>query len=100
MGTDFEGSPLFPHGENGTELELMVSGGMAERDVIVAATATNAAILGIEQKVGTLAPGKLADLIAVSGNPLQDIGLLRRVELVVQGGRIACSRIEGAAADG
>jgi imidazolonepropionase-like amidohydrolase len=99
MGTDFEGSPLFPHGENGTELELMVQGGMAERDVIVAATATNAVILGIEQKLGTLVPGKLADLIAVTGNPLKDIGVLRRVELVMQGGRIACSRIDGVAAD-
>ncbi|HEX9145373.1 MAG TPA: amidohydrolase family protein, partial [Candidatus Binatia bacterium] len=44
MGTDFEGSPLFPHGENGMEVELMVQAGMPERAVIVAATATNAAI--------------------------------------------------------
>jgi imidazolonepropionase-like amidohydrolase len=99
MGTDFEGSPLFPHGENGIEVELMVQGGMAERDVIVAATATNAAILGIEQKVGTLEPGKLADVIAVSGNPLEEIATLRRVEFVMQEGRIACSRIEGVPAN-
>jgi imidazolonepropionase-like amidohydrolase len=57
----------------------MVEGGMAERDVIVAATATNAAILGIEQKVGTLETGKLADLIAVPGNPLKQISALRQV---------------------
>jgi imidazolonepropionase-like amidohydrolase len=93
MGTDFEGSPLFPHGENGMELELMVQGGMAAGDVIVAATATNAAILGIEKKLGTIATGKIADLIAVSGNPLKEISLLRRVEFVMQGGRVACSRI-------
>jgi imidazolonepropionase-like amidohydrolase len=61
MGTDFEGSALLPHGENATEFELMIEGGMAERDVIIAATATNAAILGIERKVGTVEPGKLAD---------------------------------------
>jgi imidazolonepropionase-like amidohydrolase len=95
MGTDFEGSPLFPHGENGMELELMVQGGMAAGDVIVAATATNAAILGIEKKLGTIATGKIADLIAVSGNPLKEISLLRRVEFVMQGGRVACSRIPG-----
>ncbi|MBI2366033.1 MAG: amidohydrolase family protein [Deltaproteobacteria bacterium] len=93
MGTDFEGSPLFPHGENGMELELMVQGGMLAGDVIVAATATNAAIFGIEKKVGTIATGKIADLIAVPGNPLKEISLLRRVEFVMQGGRVACSRI-------
>ena len=93
MGTDFEGSPLFPHGENGMELELMVQGGMPAGDVIVAATATNAAILGIEKKLGTIATGKIADLIAVPGNPLKEINLLRRVEFVMQGGRVACSRI-------
>ena len=95
MGTDFEGSPLFPHGENGMELELMVQGGMPAGDVIVAATATNAAILGIEKKLGTIATGKIADLIAVPGNPLKEISLLRRVEFVMQGGRVASSRIPG-----
>ena len=97
MGTDFEGSALFPHGENATEFELMVQGGMAERDVIVAATATNAAILGIEQKVGTLEKGKLADLIAVPGDPTKNIAKLREVEFVMQEGRIARSHIEGVA---
>jgi imidazolonepropionase-like amidohydrolase len=99
MGTDFEGSALFPHGENGVEFDLMVEGGMAERDVIVAATATNAAILGIEQKVGTLETGKLADLIAVPGNPLKQISTLRQVEFVMQEGRIARSRIDGISED-
>jgi imidazolonepropionase-like amidohydrolase len=99
MGTDFEGSALFPHGENGAEFDLMVQGGMAERDVIVAATATNAVILGIEQKVGTIETGKLADLIAVPGNPLKEISALRRVEFVMQEGRIARSRIEGVSED-
>jgi imidazolonepropionase-like amidohydrolase len=99
MGTDFEGSELFPHGENGVEFNLMVEGGMAERDVIVAATATNAAILGIEQKVGTLETGKLADLIAVPGNPLKQISALRQVEFVMQEGRIARSRIDGISED-
>ena len=99
MGTDFEGSALFPHGENGAEFDLMVDGGMAERDVIVAATATNAAILGIEQKVGTIETGKLADLIAVPGNPLKQISALRQVEFVMQEGRVARCRIEGVPED-
>ena len=99
MGTDFEGSALFPHGENGAEFDLMVDGGMAERDVIVAATATNAAILGIEQKVGTIETGKLADIIAVPGNPLKQISALRQVEFVMQEGRIARCRIEGVPED-
>ena len=93
MGTDFEGSPLFPHGENGMEVELMVQAGMPERDVIVAATATNAAILGIDKKVGTIEAGKIADLIAVPGNPLTDISALRRVEFVMKEGRVARSRV-------
>jgi imidazolonepropionase-like amidohydrolase len=62
-GTDSEGSPLFPHGENGMELELMVEGGMPERDVIVAATATNAEIPGISHNAGTLEAGKIAGVL-------------------------------------
>ena len=99
MGTDFEGSALFPHGENGAEFDLMVDGGMAQRDVIVAATATNAAILGIEQNVGTIETGKLADLIAVPENPLKQISALRKVEFVMQEGRIARCQIEGISED-
>ncbi|MBI2370793.1 MAG: amidohydrolase family protein [Deltaproteobacteria bacterium] len=95
MGTDFEGSPLFPHGENAMELELMVRAGMPPGEVIVAATGTNAAILGREADLGTLEPGKLADLIAVAGNPLEEISRLRQVELVMQGGAVVCSRIPG-----
>jgi imidazolonepropionase-like amidohydrolase len=93
MGTDFEGSPLFPHGENGMELELMVEGGMPEADVIVAATATNAAILGLDQKLGTVEAGKIADLIAVPGNPLEQISVLRQVDFVMKEGRVAWSKI-------
>ncbi len=99
MGTDFEGSPLFPHGENGVELELMVQAGMSERDVIMAATANNAAILGLEKKLGTIEEGKLADLIAVPGNPLEKIASLRKPDLVVQGGRVVYTRVEGIAGE-
>ncbi len=95
MGTDFEGSPLFPHGENGVEVELMVQAGMSARDVIVAATSTNAAILGLEKKLGTIEQGMLADLIAVPGNPLEKIEHLRSVEFVMQGGQVVFCRIQG-----
>ncbi len=93
MGTDFEGTPLFPHGENAVEFELMVRGGMSESDVIVAATSTNAAILGIEKDIGKIEVGKVADLIAVPGNPLKDITALCNAEFVMQDGRIAYSKI-------
>lgn len=93
MGTDFEGTLLFPHGENAVELELMVRGGMSESDVIVAATATNAAILGIEKKIGTIEAGKVADLIAVPGNPLRDITTLRNADFVMQDGQVVYSKI-------
>jgi imidazolonepropionase-like amidohydrolase len=93
MGTDFEGSPLFPHGENAMELELMVQGGMPAGEAIVAATGTNASIIGWQDKIGTLEPGKFADLIAVSGNPLEKIDRLKRVELVLKGGAVVSSRV-------
>jgi imidazolonepropionase-like amidohydrolase len=93
MGTDFEGSPLFPHGENAMEMELMVQGGMPAGEVIVASTRTNASILGWEKTIGVLQSGKVADLIAVTGNPLKDIGKLRQVELVVKDGVVVHSMI-------
>ena len=93
MGTDFEGSPLFPHGENAMELELMVQGGMPAEEVIVAATSTNAAILGRENTIGSLEAGKLADVIAVPGDPSKGIDRMRNVEIVVKEGSIVHSRI-------
>ena len=86
MGTD---AGVGPHGTNAWELELMTQHGMSPMEAIVASTATAAAACRMDADVGTLEPGKLADLIAVDGDPLGDIALLQRRErilLVMQGG--------------
>lgn len=83
FGTDFEGSPLFPHGGNAMEFELMLQTGMSATHAITAATRTNAEILG---QVGTLEAGKIADLVALAGDPVEDIGSLQRVEFVIKEG--------------
>jgi imidazolonepropionase-like amidohydrolase len=69
------------------ELELMIGNGMAPAAALRAATSTGAAILGVEDKFGVLAPGMKADLIAVNGNPLENIRALLNVDLVVKRGK-------------
>lgn len=90
-GTD-AGTPFNHHGANLDELKLLVEyGGFSPAEAIEAATCTNAQVLGLEAELGTIAEGKIADLVAVRGNPLEEIGLLADREsvcLVVQGGRI------------
>lgn len=78
---------VFRHGDNAREAELMAAYGMPPADVLRAATAGNAAILGLEDR-GRVAPGLLADLVAVEGDPLDDVSALRRVRLVMKGGRV------------
>ena len=78
---------VFSHGNNALELELMVEYGMAPLQVLQAATAVNASVFHLDQQVGRIAPGLLADLIAVTGNPAEDIRALRNVRLVMKGGK-------------
>ncbi|MFT6407889.1 MAG: imidazolonepropionase-like amidohydrolase [Arenicella sp.] len=85
FGTD---SSVTPHGENADEFVMMVDAGMSAADAIRSATVVSANLLGVEDKLGTLENGKLADLIAVSGNPLEDISILRKVEFVMKGGKV------------
>ena len=85
VGTDF-----FPGPDNAMELQLLTELGMSSMAVIQAATKVNAEII-MRDDLGTIEPGKLADLIVVSGDPLKDITLLRdpeNVKLVMQGGEI------------
>ena len=89
MGTD-AGTPFNHHGENAQELERMVALGMTPMDAIIATTASAARLLGIDQSVGTIEVGKLADLLVVEGNPLKQIGLLRdrsKITGVMRSGR-------------
>ena len=83
MGTD---SGVTAHGRNLRELELMEAGGMAPRDVLVATTRSAAELMGVIDEVGTLQPGKIADLVVVAGDPYQLSGLPDRIEAVYQAG--------------
>jgi imidazolonepropionase-like amidohydrolase len=77
---------VFAHGDNAHELELLVSYGMSPVAVLRAATSTDALVLHMADQIGKVAPGLKADLIAVSGDPTQEIGALRRVTLVMKDG--------------
>lgn len=70
------------------ELELLVMAGMSPMQVLVAATRGNAEALGVDDDLGTLAPGKLADVVLLDANPLVDIAHSRRVRVVLQSGEI------------
>lgn len=89
MGTD-AGTPFNYHGDNAQELERMVALGMTPMDTVLAATSCAARLLGIEQEVGTIQTGKVADLLLVEGNPLKRIALLRdksKIAGVMRAGR-------------
>lgn len=78
LGTDYLSDPMSPLGANAVELEMYVKkAGLTPMETIVCATKNNAEILDMTDKIGTLEPGKLADVIVVEGDPLQDITVLR-----------------------
>ena len=79
---------VFAHGDNARELELMAAWGMSPLAVLRAATSVNARMLHLEGEIGAIRAGLVADLVAVEGDPTLDLAALRRVRLVVQGGRI------------
>jgi imidazolonepropionase-like amidohydrolase len=89
MGTD-AGTPFNFHGENAQELERMVAFGMTPMQAILASTSAAARLIGIQDRVGTIEKGKLADLLLFEGNPLRRIDLLRdrsRIVGVMQAGK-------------
>src|SRR5437867_3065539 len=85
FGTD---AAVLPHGQNAKEFKLMVDLGMAPIDALKSATANDAELLGIAQKVGTLEKGKLADVIAMPGDPTSDITASEHVSFVMKEGKI------------
>jgi imidazolonepropionase-like amidohydrolase len=85
FGTD---AAVFPHGQNAKEFKLMVDLGMSAIDALKSATGNDADLLGIGQKVGTLEKGKLADIIAMPGDPTSDITATERVSFVMKEGKI------------
>jgi imidazolonepropionase-like amidohydrolase len=85
FGTD---AGVSKHGRNADEFELMVKHGMSASAAIQAATMNAATLLGVEKEVGSLEPGKAADVIAVAGDPITDITTLKSVRFVMKDGRV------------
>jgi imidazolonepropionase-like amidohydrolase len=85
FGTD---AGVSKHGRNADEFELMVKHGMTPAAAIQAATMNAATLLGLQSEIGSLEPGKTADIIAVSGDPLRDVTVLKRVGFVMKSGRV------------
>jgi len=85
FGTD---AGVYPHGMNATEFQLMVEHGMKPIDALRAATGADAELLGLADRIGTIEPGKLADVIAVPGDPTQDIRLASKVKFVMKEGKV------------
>ena len=83
FGTD---AAVYPHGQNAHEFELMVGAGMPPMFTIQAATISAAQLLKHDKELGTVAAGKIADVVAVPGNPIDDISLMKRVSFVMKDG--------------
>ncbi|HET6681442.1 MAG TPA: amidohydrolase family protein [Gemmatimonadaceae bacterium] len=79
---------VFSHGDNARELEMLVDYGMSPLDALRAATSVDARILHLDEDIGSIRPGLLADLVAVAGNPVDDISAIRHVQFVMKGGDV------------
>jgi imidazolonepropionase-like amidohydrolase len=85
MGTD---AAVYPHGRNTEEFHLLTALGMSPLDALRAATSVDAELLGTQDRIGTLEPGKLADIIAIPGDPMQNIRQTEKVFFVMKEGLI------------
>ena len=89
MGCDCGAQSGMPSGRNALELELMVRNGMSPMAALIAGTRESARLLRVDDRVGTVERGKVADLIAVAGDPLADVRVLQHgIRMVVQGGMV------------
>jgi len=82
-GTD---AGVYPHGWNGKQFAKMVEWGMTPMGAIQASTVSNADLFGWSDRIGSLTAGKYADIVAVDGDPLQNIGILEKIGFVMKGG--------------
>ncbi len=88
-GTD---SGIYPHGLNARQLRYMVTYGMTPMQAVQSATIRAAQVMGWEDRVGSIAPGRYADLIAVKGDALADLGRFEAVDFVMKGGEVVKER--------
>ena len=84
MGTD---AAVYPHGLNAHEFATLVKMGLPPLTAIQAATVNAADLMGWSDRVGTLDPGKFADIVAVDGDPVADVSVLENVRFVMKGGQ-------------
>jgi imidazolonepropionase-like amidohydrolase len=91
FGTD---GGVYPHGNNAKQFAYMVQYGMTPMQAIQAATVNAADLLGWKDRVGTIKPGKYADLIAVAGDPLSDVHALENVGFVMKGGEVVKNELK------
>jgi imidazolonepropionase-like amidohydrolase len=92
FGTD---SAVEPHGLDAQEFALMVKNGFTPAQALLSATVGGADLLGLSDQIGTIEKGKLADLVAVPGDPLQDIRQTEKVNFVMQRGRVIKNQAGG-----
>jgi imidazolonepropionase-like amidohydrolase len=93
LGTD---AAVFPHGENALEFAYMAADGLTPAQSLMAGTSAAAELLGLRDKVGTLKPGMLADIVAVPGNPVDDIKVTQQVFFVMKDGVVYRNERDGA----
>ena len=86
-------SGVIPHGDNAREMDVRARYGEKPMNTLVSATSLNAQIIGWEDKIGSVEVGKLADLIAVTGNPLKDIKEMQHVQFVMKDGEVYLNEI-------
>jgi imidazolonepropionase-like amidohydrolase len=85
FGTD---AGVYPHGDNAKQFFYMVKYGLTPMQAIQAATISASDLLGLKEKTGSIAKGKYADIIAVVGNPLEDIRRMEKVKFVMKDGKV------------
>ena len=88
LGTDFGGQPILSPNQLALEFQYLVEAGLSEHEAILAGTKNAANVIGVSDQVGSIEAGKLADIVAVKGNPLDNIKLLQNVQFVMKGGKV------------